>query len=233
MIYGRRVLEAKKFPNNLAFAKSKTFEKSVSAQTNLSQYYYKDLTFKHVIACVLCAVGSLILFLGPSVYFLHDNYTIFYQLAFESQPELVHHLERELVWFYVLAGFACFSGVFTTAWLVSRLMHSLLMPLKNLEKHLNQNLQGQWSEPPKVKEGAEFRGILESYAHLHLQIKTLAAAELAQLELLQIDNNDRMGLSIKSQLIENRKKMLNRQEPENVISLGEDSFSLHSKRRVS
>jgi hypothetical protein len=232
MIYGRKILESKKFVRSEPI-KQVAHPKITGAASNFGQFYYRDLSHKHILACILAAMGSIILFLGPAAYFLQDNYSIFYKLAYETQPGLVQHLERELAWFYILAIFACVSSAITTYWLVSRLMKSLLTPLKNLERHLHQSLEGEWLPTPEIKPESEFPTLLESYRRFQLYLKNSAVQDLEFLGQIQIDPNDKLSSSVKSQLIENKKKFLNQLEKKNIISLGEDSFSLHSKRRVS
>jgi hypothetical protein len=233
MIYGRRFFDSKKLQKRSPAADSKHLKLREILSTDIKDKYYRELKLKHVSLLVFGSFFSVLLFIGPAVYFLVQNYQIFQRLALDTSPQLVEHIERELNWFIGLSLLTVVSAGFCTAWLGARLINSIIKPIYSVQHHLRDIIDGDWSEHPKFNFDGEFRSFLSTYDYFHQSIQNMALEELQQLQQLQIDPNDKISSSIKNQLVTNRKKILAQKTDSKVIDLAEGSFGSGSKRRAS
>lgn len=183
---------------------------------------------------VTAVVGGAVLFLLPSFFFVNQNFDLFKSLAYDTQPNLIQHLEREVTWLRVFlsASFLFLTGV--TLFLSIRMTRNLLSPLVKMEKHMHQLMLGQWDIPDfHVPEDDDFRDLSMTYDYFYRALKANTEMELKLLEKLSIDPQNREAYAAWKQLLGEKRARLGIKEEfitnENVVNLNE----FDQKRRVS
>lgn len=194
MLYGRRILETQR----------------THAQSGDKKYILnKAFQYKYSWYLVTAVAGATLLFLIPTYYFVVQNYLIFTSLAFDTQPQLVSHLEREVlslrifmvVSFFVIAGITLFLGL--------RMTKNLINPLIQMEKHMRQLMLGQWHiSDYKVLEDDDFRDLSVTYDYFHRALRANTEIELKLLEKLTIDPQNREAYAAWKNLVEIKRSRL-------------------------
>lgn len=219
MLYGRRVIEPQRVPagqGSRRFILNKTFQ------------------YKYCWYMITAVAGGAFLFLLPSYYFISQNFELFKGLAFDTQPHLVEHLEREMTWLtvFLAASFLFLIGV--TLFLSVRMTKNLLSPLVSMEKHMHSLMLGQWNIPDfHLQEDDDFRDLAMTYDYFYRALKANTETELRLLEKLSIDPQNREAYAAWKHLLAEKRARLGVKEEfilnENVASLNE----YDQKRRVS
>lgn len=183
MLYGRRQYEPQFERNN-----SSLIEDSIKKNLIL----HRTFQYKYTWYIITAVAGGTLLFLLPAFYFISQNYDLFKTLAYEYQPGIVSHLERELLWLkvFMFLGFAIIS--LTAFGLGVRMTKTLISPLIRLEKHMRQLMLGNWYIS-NIKHSSEddFRDITMTYDYFHRSLRANTESELKLLEKLTIDPQNR------------------------------------------
>jgi hypothetical protein len=198
MIYGRRFFE-------------KRFERPV-VKKGPKQFKLVHRGFQLKYMLFLCASMSLssLLFLGPALYFLNQNYEIFRRIAFDTHSGLISHLEREVVWLTIFAAVSLIVIMISAMLIGLRLTAMLIGPLLRLEKHMKNVTFGDWSSPDfTVRDSDEYRSVFDSYSYMYRSLRAQTLAELKLLEKLAIDPNNKEASAIWYSLVSSKKQQLN------------------------
>jgi hypothetical protein len=137
-------------------------------------------------------IGGATLFFAPAYYFINQNYVLFTNLAYDIQPALVTHLEREVVWLgiFMVLSLALISGM--TLFIGLRMTNNLLAPLVDMEKHMKKLMFGHWHIPDyKIANEDDFRDLAMTYDYFYRSLKANTEAELKLIEKLSIDPQNR------------------------------------------
>lgn len=228
MIYGRRL-----FDKSL---EGPFYKKPVH---RVFRVVNSQFQWKYTISLMAFLTLSMALFLIPSWYFISQNYEIFDRLARNSQPQLMQHLEREVVW---LAGFTIFSLLAlmsVTLWVGLRMTANIIGPLISMERHMWKVTTGDWSSPDfKIRSEDDFRDLAEAYSYLYRSLKAQAEAELKLLEHVHIDPEHRDAFNALHSLIKMKKQQMKVPAipvdgPELVLIMTEDVVGSRAARRAS
>ncbi|MFS4458369.1 hypothetical protein [Bdellovibrio sp. HCB2-146] len=219
MLYGRRVIEPQRAPqgvNPRRFILNKAFQ------------------YKYSWYMITAIVGATLLFLLPAYFFITQNYELFKSLAYDTHPNLVAHLEREVTWLKVFLGVSVVFLCGVTLFLSIRMTKNLLSPLVSMEKHMHQLMLGQWHIPDyAMPVDDDFRDLSMTYDYFYRALKANTETELKLLEKLSIDPSNREAYAAWKQLLSEKRARLGIEEEfilnENVELLSES----RSKRRVS
>ena len=172
------------------------------------------------------------MFLVPAYYFISQNYQIFLNLAYDVQPRLLEHLEREMVWlkaffvasFFVITGISMALGI--------RMTKMFIAPLVRMESHMRHLLLGQWHVPEyQVHEDEDFRDLSMTYDYFYRSLRATTESELKMLESLVIDPQNREAYAAWKTLMELKRSRLGITEP--FIVRDEESSEVVPLRRVS
>lgn len=218
MLYGRRVIEPQRVPHS---QRSRRFILNKSFQYKYSWYM------------VTAFAGGALIFLLPAYYFITQNYELFRNLAFDTHPQLVEHMEREITWLRVFLGasFVFLAGI--TLFLSIRMTKNLLAPLVSMERHMHQLMLGHWHIPDYNLPEDDFRDLAMTYDYFYRALKANTEGELKLLEKLSIDPQNREAYAAWKHLLAEKRARLGVKEEfitnENVVSLNE----FDQKRRVS
>lgn len=188
----------------------------------------------------LTVSGASLLALGAVFYFLNQNFQIFTSLAFDTQPSLVQHLEREVVWlkFFIVVSFVTIA--LTTLLLTLRMTRKLLRPLAKLERHMRKLTQGNWNTPDLHLSERDFNELLSTYDYFYRSLKVMTQSELDLLKKLNVDPANREAYAAWKILLDSKSRRLgikfeNRRSQARPISLDSSATTVAKTalRRVS
>ena len=225
MLYGRRTYE----PH---FEKNHIEPDYLDPVSKKNLIVHRAFQYKYTWYIITAVAGGTLLFLLPAYYFISQNYNLFKTLAFDYQPGVIQHLERELLWlkaFMVLGFFIISLTAFT---LGARMTKTLIAPLIRLEKHMRQLMIGQW-HIQNIRHSAEddFRDITMTYDYFHRSLKANTESELKLLEKLAVDPQNREAYAAWKQLIEIKRSRLGLTQ--DTIFHAEVSTSTERQRHAS
>jgi hypothetical protein len=205
----------------------------VQPQITIEQLY-QQFKSRYARQFVLAMLAPLILFAIPCVYFLIQNYDLFFKLAYDLRPDLLEHLEREKSLLLALVGLTIFgSGLFCYA-VTLRMIRSVVGPVWAIERHMKRVSLGDWTaEDYRLRSSDDFQTLSATYSYLYRIIRTSAMKELESLESLNIDPNNRHDHTIVQKLIDLKRAQLGIAPDESTSSSSEEIFSSPSQRRAS
>ncbi|WP_413575874.1 hypothetical protein ACLVWU_15930 [Bdellovibrio sp. HCB290] len=219
MLYGRRVIEPQRVPHGNG---RKRFILNKAFQYKYSWYM------------ITAFAGGALLFFIPAYYFISQNYELFKTLAYDTQPRLVEHLEREMVWLRVFLGASLVAIAGVTLFLSIRMTKNLLSPMIKMEQHMHQLMLGQWFiEDYVIPEEDDFRDLSMTYDYFYRALKANTETELKLLEKLSIDPQNREAYAAWKHLLAEKRARLGIKEEfisnDNVAELR----TAEHRRRVS
>lgn len=177
--------------------------------------------------------GAVLLFTLPALLFLEQNYEIFVRLAYDIQPGLVKHLEREVLWMRVFLGGGALATVGIGLFFVRRLARSFLDPIERVDRHLNALTHGRWREPTPQTPGEDaFRELFLTYDYFHRSLVANAEKDLRLLEKLNIDPSNREAHAAWNTLLASLRHRLEEQ-PSTINDPGATSVAAGFSRRAS
>ncbi len=169
----------------------------------------KAFQYKYSWYLVTAVAGATLLFLIPTYYFVLQNYQIFTDLAYDTHPVLVSHLEREVTWIrvFMIVSFFVVTGI--TLILGLRMTKNLINPLIQMEKHMRQLMLGQWHiSDYKSPENDDFRELSMTYDYFYRALKANTEVELKLIEKLSIDPQNREAYAAWRNLMEIKRARL-------------------------
>ena len=169
---------------------------------------HRRLQWKYTAFLIAAIFGTVSLFLGASYFQIRQNYDIFKALAYDTNPELVIHLERELTE-YGLFMIAALASVFTFCLVLGlRITGNLIRPAIQLEKHIKKITYGDWGTDFRVRDGEDFTELLEAYSYLYRSLRAHTEAELKMLEKISVDTSNRESVALWKSLIQQKRAQL-------------------------
>ncbi|QDK46758.1 hypothetical protein DOM22_17145 [Bdellovibrio sp. ZAP7] len=178
--------------------------------------------------------GGALLFFIPAYYFISQNYELFKTLAYDTQPRLVEHLEREMVWLRVFLGASIIAITAVTLFLSIRMTKNLLAPLIRMEKHMHQLMLGQWHiDDYVIPEEDDFRDLSMTYDYFYRALKANTETELKLLEKLSIDPQNREAYAAWKHLLAEKRARLGFKEEFISNEVPTSLVELNSRRKVS
>jgi len=120
-----------------------------------------------------------------AIFFINHNYNIFLDVALNSNPDLLQHLERERTWAnisIVTAMIGCF--VFCIVFGL-RLTGRIITPLKILKHHLHISARGEFFQPDvHIRDTDEFQDLVEAYNYFYRSIQHQTQNDLHRLKTI-------------------------------------------------
>ncbi len=143
------------------------------------------------LVCLMIGVVCLMFFL-PTIYFLEQNYNTFRNLAFDLQPQLVRHLEREVLWLKAFMVLSLIVLVVMTYMFISKITQKMMRTLVEMEEHMRQLLGGQWNIPHfEPQNDDDIKELSMTYDYLYRSLKVNTEIELKLLEKINVDPQNR------------------------------------------
>lgn len=169
-------------------------------QKRNSSFIDKEFQIKYSFLVIAAAVVSICVSALPIYYFLHQNYEIFYKLAYDYAPNLIEHLKMELAWMRILL-ISSVIGIITFFSFISLKMTSkIVAPIKLMSHHLQYLSRGLWNQKTiKVRDDDEFQNFVELYNYFFLSFQSQVKYELELLKNINLSDLDKQSyLTIKS-----------------------------------
>jgi hypothetical protein len=198
MLYGKRIYEP---------------QPRLSHSRSQKVVLNKAFQYKYTVFLMTAVLGGALLFFAPTYYFVNQNYGLFTSLAYDTQPALVTHLEREVIWLgvfmvlslVIIGAFTLIAGL--------RMTKNLLAPLVQMEKHMKELMYGHWHIPDyKITQEEDFRDLAMTYDYFYRSLKANTEAELKLIEKLSIDPQNREAYAAWKNLITIKRSRLGWQE---------------------
>lgn len=144
-----------------------------------------DFQWRYAFAMALAVGVTLTVFMTPFLYLLHQNFDVFYKLALTNQPNLVEHIEREIIWITTLGVGGMVAAVVFSLIFGYKLTGSILGPLYSLERHMKKIAQGNWEQEDfKIRSSDEFKRLAAAYSYLYRGLREDMKADLEALEMV-------------------------------------------------
>ena len=187
MLYGKRIYES---------------QPRLSHNRAQKMILNKAFQYKYTVFLMTAVIGGIMLFFAPAYYFINQNYSLFVSLAYDTQPALVTHLERELVWLGVFMAISLVVIAGMTLAIGLKMTKNLLSPLVQMEKHMKELMYGHWHIPDyKISQEDDFRDLAMTYDYFYRSLKANTEAELKLIEKLSIDPQNREAYAAWKNLI--------------------------------
>ncbi|MCC7404359.1 MAG: HAMP domain-containing protein [Bdellovibrionales bacterium] len=173
--------------------------------------YFLDREFQVRYISLVLAAATLgaALNLVLIYYFLEQNYTIFFELAFSQAPQMLEHLERERFWIRAFSLGSFLSIVTFFGFVGFKMTSRIVGPLKVLRNHLKQVSRGNWRQQPiKVRDDDEFQDLVEAYNYFFSSYQANLQRDLQRLHALNIDSSNRDAYFAWKQMIEEKSSQL-------------------------
>lgn len=222
MIYGRRVIESQ-----LGLHKTESRRK----------IHISDRTFqvKYSLFLMAAVAGSSFIFLLPALHYVQQNFEIFSTLAYKSEPQLLDHLEREILWLKIYFAISSLFILFLCSYIGYKLTGNILGPLIGIEKHMNKVTRGDWSSVDfKIRSHDDYRSLGETYSYLYKSLRSQTEQDLKWLEKIIIDPQNRESMAAWQALVSSKQAQLGLQRiTMPSIESAEDFSSAPLKRHAS
>lgn len=155
----------------------------------------------------------IILICSPFIYFSNENFRFFQNLAVETSPSLLAHLEREQLWFNILATFLLSTLCGANWWFAIKLVGSFRGQVNSFDRHLKHLIRGEWFVPPlRVREKDDFKDLVEQYGYFYKSLQAMTKAEIQILEKMKIDPSQRENYTLWKMLLQQKKSRLGYEE---------------------
>ncbi len=198
MLYGKRIYES---------------QSRRSSKRSRKIILNRAFQYKYTLFLMTSVIGGVLLFFAPAYYFINQNYTLFTKLAYDTQPALVTHLEREVIWLEVFMVLSLCLVAGMTLLIGLRMTKNLLAPLMQMEKHMKELMYGHWHIPDyKIATDDDFRDLALTYDYFYRSLKANAEAELKLIERFSIDPQNREAYAAWKNLIMINRSRLGMQE---------------------
>lgn len=175
----------------------------------------------------LSTMGILVSVSFPFVFFANENFMFFQNLALESSPSLISHLEREQIWFNILYFITIVSIGFSHWWFTKKFVSNFNGQVQSFDRHLKHLIRGEWFTPPlRVREKDDFKELVEQYGYFYKSLQALTKSEIQLLEKMKIDPSQRENYTLWKMLLQQKKARMGYEEiiSENNQALNSSSY---------
>ncbi len=193
-----------------------------SFRQNSPLYLHKRFQSRYVSLLTISLLVTTGLFVSVAFYFTRENYILFKSLAFDIQPQLVRHLERESQWLLILLALSLGATGFCVYRISVRMTSHLIEPLVRMEKHMRGLIMGNWDKTDFLfSESKDFQDLAMTYDYLLHTLKALTEQELQMLSRMRLDPNEKETFHVWVEMINEKRRRLNL-EPISATSLMTD-----------
>ena len=99
---------------------------------------------KYALLISASSVVGTLLFSGPALWFLTENYQIFRKLSLVNSPELLPHLERESTWLFFFFAIGLLTSLALSVYIGFKIANKILDPVQSVQIHLENLTIGNW-----------------------------------------------------------------------------------------
>lgn len=131
----------------------------------------------------------MLVFLGPALWLLLENYSFFQMAGLKVAPAMVEHMEREVVW---LSLFCLLAASFTLGycfWMGQKIAAQATEPLVWVEPLLARAARGDFSSLRGTQDAdSELHRVLDQYLFYFEEMKIRFDEDLRRLESIHIES---------------------------------------------
>ena len=182
----------------------------------------------------LIILTSQFIFLGPALYFILQNYELFKNLAFDTQPEMVKYLDQEIFW---LKGFALLGAavlIFFNYLFILQIIKSVHKPLGRLEGHLKKLTAGNWNiQSFEARDEDLVKPLSLTYNHFYRTLQAQSESEIQILKKLNVDPSHREAYLAWKKLIDYKMSLIGQRKDLILPSNLESKKSLPVLKKIS
>lgn len=162
-------------------------------------------------------LGLSLLFYGPMLYFLQQNYKLLSDLAYDVHPKMLVHLEQELRWIYFFSGASLLFILGFSFWIGITLTRRLIEPVIAIERHMQELVAGRWYIPDFSSRNPEFRELSLTYEYFYRALKNMTQEELKLLDQIAVDEKHREAWGTWKELINLKRRRIGLPDYEPVV----------------
>lgn len=126
------------------YGRKRTFEFNRSTQKRSESFLVRSFQKKYSAFIVTAFLGCGLLFLLPAAWYINTNFQLLSELALETSPRLLGHLEREIQWLNIYLVLTLSGLVISCLVLTRKLTYHLIEPAQKIERYLNELLEGNY-----------------------------------------------------------------------------------------
>lgn len=155
----------------------------------------------------------LLLLTTPFIYLANQNFQFFQNLAIDSSPTLMSHLEREQQWFNIATVLLLLFLFISNLWFAHKFVQKLQSQALSFDRHLKHLIRGEWHIPPlRVRDRDDFKNLVEQYGYFYKSIQAMTKAEIQILEKMKIDPSQRENYTLWKLLLQQKRSRLGYEE---------------------
>lgn len=175
-----------------------------------SSFVDRDFQLRYTKKTFWISTFATLLFFVPALYWCNQNYEIFINLAYDSNAQLVSHLESEQASLNTLL-IACLLGQTAFLWLVgNRMTAKIIAPLKIMRNHLRLLSRGELSvNAIRLRQEDEFHDLFTTYNYFYSTLKSQSRKDLERLESIRANSTNPIVLDVLKTMINEKKIQLN------------------------
>lgn len=225
MVYGRRFFENQEDISNFDHSHFSNKKKQDAGSA------YQAFRTKYILYLIVATVGSLLIFILPTIFFIKQNYKIFETLAYDVHPQLLIHLDREYEWllgFMVISVLAlCLFGL----WIGIRITNAVIQPLNSMENHMKQVIVGnlETSEFRQTQASEDLQSLFDTYNYLYKSLRAQTTLDIRSLQKIVVDPSHREAYQIWKNLLQNKQEQVGQTNVDLVLL----SVEVAEKRHAS
>lgn len=107
-------------------------------------------------------------------------------MALKYAPQLWEHLDREIIWIYLIYFIVFISTMIFCLILGLKISSRIFFPIYALDKHIRNLTRGDWKIPElKIRETDEFHHLITSYNYFYRSLQVKTREEIKSLQLLK------------------------------------------------
>lgn len=174
-----------------------------------SRFIDREFQLKYTSVVLLAAIIGTSVTVLPSLFFLNENYQIFVNLAYDNAPQILEYLERERAWLNLVIVSSVMGTLAFFWYLGLKLTSRIVGPINVLKNHIRGLSRGKWDQPlVKTRDKDEFNDLIETYNYFYESFQVNLKRDLAFLQKLAIDPENRDAYLAWRQLIQQKQTQL-------------------------
>lgn len=177
------------------YGRKKTFELKTSVSSKTKGFFVSNFQRKYSAFILTAFLGCGLLFILPAAWYINSNFDLLSQLALDTSPVLLVHLEREIQWLNIYL-FLTLAGLATSCLVLTRkLTYNLIEPAQSIERFLRSLQDGSYAnESLEVSNDHDLKELAETAMLLQKKLYTDAINHKAHLDRLTTDVHSREAL---------------------------------------
>lgn len=214
------------------YGRKRSFELNKTPQSKAKSFFVKNFQKKYSAFILTAFLGCGLLFILPAAWFINSNFQLLSQLALDTSPKLLGHLEREIQWLNIYLILTLSGLVISCLVLSQKLTYHLIEPAQKIERYLRELQDGHYhiSETESLADH-DLKDLAETARTFHQKLKADSQNHRFHLEKITPDVHSREALYSLQILKDYYNQRTPAEEPRTAPAARSNEFD--SQRRVS